>query len=74
MRWRNSSLKARHQGIFLMQFDPHQPEPIAAILARVVDKARFLDHRADKELSEGRHTVAERLATLAAELRMEAAR
>jgi hypothetical protein len=54
-----------------MQFDPQQPQPIAAILARVIDKARFLDRRADTELSEGRHTVAERLATLAAELRLE---
>jgi hypothetical protein len=74
LRRRISSLKARHQGFFLMQFDPQQPQPIAAILARVIDKARFLDRRADTELSEGRHTVAERLATLAAELRMEAAR
>jgi hypothetical protein len=57
-----------------MQLDPQQPQPIAVILVRVIDRAIWLDRRADTELSEGRHTVAERLANLAAELRLEATR
>jgi hypothetical protein len=44
------------------------------ILARVLERAGWLDRTADTELSEGRHAAAERLANLAAELRMEAAR
>jgi hypothetical protein len=57
-----------------MHTDTDYLQPIAVVLARVIDRAIWLDRRADAELFEGRHTVAERLANLAAELRLEAAR
>jgi hypothetical protein len=58
-------------GFFLMHTDTEHPQQIGAIVARIVERASRLDRRADAELFEGRHTVAERLANLAAELRLE---
>jgi hypothetical protein len=72
MRRRNSSLTGGI-GRFLMHTERQELQPIASLLSRVIERASRLDRRADNELAEGHHVVAERLAMLAAELRLEAA-
>ncbi len=52
-----------------MHFYTERLQPIASILARVIDRAAALDRIADIELQHGHAVAAERLASLAAELR-----
>lgn len=57
------------RNFYPMQFCTQYLEPVSAVLARIVDRASQLDRVADIELAHGHGPIAERLATLAAELR-----